>query len=135
MICRSVGWAERSEGPRLHRYQPNPSAATTRTMPPNNARRLHFVPTGFGAISSVAAKALDRPESVSRFNRFRSALSSAADWQRTSRSFSRHLPMISSSLGGTSGLIRTGGTGDRSRMAWKITPEVSPRNGNCPVAI
>ena len=43
--------------------------------------------------------------------------------------------MISSSLGGTSGLIRTGGTGGRSRMAWKINPEVFPRNGNCPVAI
>ena len=34
--------------------------------------------------------------------------------------------MISSSLSGTSGLSRTGGTGGRSRMAWKIIPEVSP---------
>src|ERR1700751_565852 len=35
--------------------------------------------------------------------------------------------MISSSLGGTSGFIRTGGTGRCSRMAWNIIPEVSPK--------
>src|SRR5437868_5830554 len=43
--------------------------------------------------------------------------------------------MISSSLCGTSGLIRTGGTGGRSRMALKISAEVSPRNGRDPVHI
>src|SRR6185437_14378637 len=36
-------------------------------------------------------EAAKRPESVSRFRRLRSARSSAADWQRTSRSFSSAL--------------------------------------------
>ena len=43
--------------------------------------------------------------------------------------------MMSSSSGGTSGFSRTGGTGARFRMASKITPELSPRNGSAPVAI
>ena len=55
----------------------------------------------------ILAKAVSAPpDSVSRFRRFRSALSSAADWQRTSRSFSWALWMISSSSSGVSGLIR-----------------------------
>src|SRR5713226_9132504 len=37
--------------------------------------------------------------------------------------------MVSSSLGGMSGLIRTGGTGGRSRMELKTSADVSPRNG------
>ncbi len=43
--------------------------------------------------------------------------------------------MISSSLGGMSGLIRIGDVGARSRMAWNMIAEVSPRKGNTPVAI
>jgi hypothetical protein len=43
--------------------------------------------------------------------------------------------MMSSSLGGRSGLSRTGGVGARSRIARKISADVSPRNGSVPVAI
>ena len=75
------------------------------------------------------------PVSVSRFRRLRSALSSAADWQRISRSFSRALLMTSSSFAGTPGFKRTGATGARFRIASKITPEVSPRKGSIPVHI
>ena len=46
-----------------------------------------FGPTGASAF----------PDSVSRFSRLRSARSSAADWQRISRSFSNALLMIRSS--------------------------------------
>ena len=42
-------------------------------------------------------------DSVSRFSRFKSVRSSAADWQRVSRSFSNALLMIRSSSAGTSG--------------------------------
>ena len=43
--------------------------------------------------------------------------------------------MMSSSFGGRSGFIRRGGNGARFRIPSKITPELSPRNGNDPVAI
>ena len=43
--------------------------------------------------------------------------------------------MISSSLGGTSGFSRTADVGFPSRMALKITAELSPRNGSVPVVI
>src|SRR5450759_4799517 len=75
------------------------------------------------------------PEVVSRFSRFKSARSSAADWQRMSRSFSRALLMIRSSSAGTSGFSRTGATGPYSRIALKISAEVSPRKGSVPVHI
>ena len=42
---------------------------------------------------------------------------------------------MSSSLGGTSGFSRTADVGVPSRMALKMTPELSPRNGSVPVAI
>ena len=38
-------------------------------------------------------------------------------------------------LDGRSGFSRTGGVGSRSRIALKISAEVSPRNGSVPVAI
>src|ERR1700731_2506307 len=75
------------------------------------------------------------PDVVSRLSRLRSAHNSAELWQRTSRSFSRALPMTRSSSIGISGLRRVGGVGVASRMALKITPEVSPRNGKVPVHI
>jgi len=75
------------------------------------------------------------PEVVSRFSRFRSARISAADWQRMSLSFSRALLMIRSSSAGTSGFSRTGATGACSRIALKISAEVSPRKGSVPVHI
>src|SRR5687767_11507917 len=53
----------------------------------------------------------DCPESVSRRKRFKSARSSAADWQRTSRSFSKDLLMIRSNSAGNSGFIRAAETG------------------------
>ena len=43
--------------------------------------------------------------------------------------------MISSNLGGNSGLSRNGRKGGRLRIASKIIAEVSPRNGIAPVAI
>ena len=76
-----------------------------------------------------------RPESMSRFNRFKSARSSAADWQRRSRSFSKALLMISSRLGGSSGFSRKAGSGGRCRIAPKIAAEVFPGKGIRPVAI
>jgi len=60
---------------------------------------------------------------------------SEACWYRRLRSFSRALWMTSSSFVGTSGFIRTGDTSGRSRMALKISAEVSPRNGSVPVHI
>jgi hypothetical protein len=45
------------------------------------------------------------------------------------------LLMMSSSFGGTSGFSRTTDVGVPSRMALKITPELSPRNGSVPVVI
>src|SRR6266571_3902249 len=56
------------------------------------------------------------PVFVSRFRRLRSALSSAADWQRTSRSFSSALLITSSSLAGIPGFKRTGATGGRFKI-------------------
>src|SRR5258708_13756770 len=43
--------------------------------------------------------------------------------------------MISSNLGGNSGLSRNGRKGGRLRIASNIIAEVSPRNGIAPVAI
>ena len=43
--------------------------------------------------------------------------------------------MISSNLGGTSGFRRTIDVGAASRMALKMTPELSLRKGSIPVAI
>jgi hypothetical protein len=43
--------------------------------------------------------------------------------------------MSSSSLAGKSGFNLTGDAGARFKMASKITPEVSPRNGSTPVDI
>jgi hypothetical protein len=65
----------------------------------------------------------------------RSARSSAALWQRNSRSFSSVLLMIASSCDGSSEFRRIGAIGARFRMASKITAEVSPRKGSEPVAI
>src|SRR5262249_7870243 len=45
---------------------------------------------------------------------------------------SRHVLMISSSFTGISGLSRTAGVGTRSRIAWQITPEMSPQRVFCP---
>jgi len=72
---------------------------------------------------------------VSRFSRCRSARISEACWYRRFRSFSRPLLMIRSSSADRSGFSRTANVGAVSRMALKITPELSPRNGNVPVAI
>src|SRR6516164_6164759 len=74
-------------------------------------------------------------EVESLMTRFRSARSSEACWYRRSRSFSKALLMTSSSFGGRSGFSRTGETGTRLRMASKIVAELSPRKGDCPVAI
>src|SRR5579864_3879153 len=75
----------------------------------------------------VSATVEVRDESSDRFNRFRSARISAAVWQRNSRSFSIALLMISSSLTGSSALIRVGAVGVRLRMASVMNAEVSPR--------
>ena len=42
---------------------------------------------------------------------------------------------LCSSSAGTSGFSRTAGVGAASRMALQITAELSPRKGNCPVAV
>ena len=52
-----------------------------------------------------------REESMERLRRLRSARSSAAVWQRMSRSFSKDLLMISSSFVGTSGTRRVAAVG------------------------
>src|SRR5277367_4097293 len=76
-----------------------------------------------------------REESVSRFSRFKSPRSSAAVWYRRSRSFSIDLPMISSSFGGRFGFNVDGASGERFKMASKITAEVFPTNAARPVPI
>src|SRR6202049_4149048 len=83
----------------------------------------------------VSATTDVRDESIERFCRFRSARSSAAVWQRKSRSFSKALLIVSSSFTGSSGLSRVTVVGARLRMASVMTAEVSPRNGATPVAI
>ena len=78
-----------------------------------------------GATFPAAATGAD---CESRLRRFKSARSSAAVWQRSSRSFSRAVLMISSSLPGRPGFKLRGDVGVRSNMAWKITPGVFPEN-------
>ena len=51
------------------------------------------------------------PPLLLRCNRFRSARSSAADWQRSSRSFSSVLLSVSSNSTGNSGLSEIGAVG------------------------
>src|SRR5580692_1775917 len=127
----------------LPTYTPAASATTVQT-PSTSAigRRLGCVAAvDVTAVTAdpddppVSATVEVRDESSDRFNRFRSARISAAVWQRSSRSFSIALLMISSSLTGSTALIRVGGTGARLRMASVMTAEVSPRNGKTPVAI
>src|SRR5262249_49412497 len=108
----------------------NTTTAITATAAAAIHRKRRFRVTG-----ADSAKAENLLDSVSRFSRCKSVRMSEACWYRRLRSFSRHLLMISSSFGGISGLIRIGEAGGRSRIALKITPEVSPRNGTVPVAI
>ena len=68
-------------------------------------------------------------DSLSRFSRCRSVRISAALWYRRSRSFSSALSIIRSNSAGMSGFSRTAGVGVPSRIALKITAELSPRNG------
>ena len=60
---------------------------------------------------------------------------SAACWYLISRSFSSALLMIRSRSGGISRLKRIAGGGSEFNMALKMSAEVSPWNGNVPVAI
>ncbi len=77
----------------------------------------------------------NRPLSVSRFNRFKSARTSDACWYRSSRSFSSALRTVASNPVGTSGFTCDGGSGSSRRMALQISPELEPSNGILPVAI
>src|SRR5262249_23485968 len=63
-------------------------------------------------------------DSESRFNRFKSARSSAADWYRRSRSFSNAFWSTSSILVGRSGFSRAANGASRFRIPSKITPVV-----------
>ena len=95
-------------------------------------RIVGFEDAGASASTLVAAVL---PDSVSRRKRLRSVSISAAERYRRSQSFSSALLMIRSSSAGRSGFSRTGATGARFTMASQIIAEVSPRNGNVPVAI
>src|SRR5580693_7173243 len=127
----------------LPTYTPAASATTVQTASSApNGRLFDFATTV--CVTALTADADDpaasptvevRDESSERFNRFRSARISPAVWQRSSRSFSIALLIISSSFIGTSALIFVGGTGVRLRMASVITADVSPRKGRTPVAI
>src|SRR5262249_29948693 len=88
---------------------------------------------GFAPVNTAAKGA--RLDSESRFHRCKFVRMVDAFWYRSFGSFSSAFVMISSSLGGTSGFNRMGGTGARSKMAFAMTPLVSPRNGIVPVAI
>src|SRR5947209_677130 len=70
-----------------------------------------------------------------RLIRFKSARNSAADWQRRSASFSRHLSTTSFMAGGSNGFKSVGGAGSFWRIAWKMTAEVAPSKGSRPVDI
>src|SRR5215469_10136269 len=74
-------------------------------------------------------------ESTSRFNRCRSTLISAALWYRKLRSFSSAFRMMLSSSAGSSRFQLAAGTGASFRIADRMTPRLSPRNGKRPVAI
>ena len=118
------------------RKNQNAAAPATMTTAPAAKAQRGLRRTGTAGISEADAVAgCGLLGSVSRFSRFRSARTSAADWQRTSRSFSSALWMISSSLGGVAGLIRTGGTGARFRIESNIASFVAPGNGSTPVHI
>src|SRR5579863_6221868 len=110
----------------LPTYTPAARATTVQTASSApNGRLFDFVTTV--CVTALTADADDpaavsptvevRDESSDRFNRFRSARISPAVWQRSSRSFSIALLIISSSFIGTSALIFVGGTGVRLRMA------------------
>ena len=72
---------------------------------------------------------------MSRFTRFRSARSSAADWYLSLRFFSSSLLTIHPTSGTTSGFIRVTGSGVRFRIASNVTAVVAPINAIRPVAI
>src|ERR1700722_1388291 len=99
----------------------SPAAAATSkpTAKINGAADFLFL-TGIAAETAALPEAEDcvfsattavREESTDRFRRLRSARNSAAVWHRMSRSFSRALLMISSSLAGSSGTRRTADVG------------------------
>src|SRR5207245_1308821 len=101
-------------------YAPRRADANTATAKLDRiARQLRF----FGAAIVAAATPADF---VSRWSRFKSARSSAAVWQRNSRSFSSDLLIVRSSSGGNSAFRLRGEVGVRFRIASKITADVLP---------
>jgi hypothetical protein len=120
----------------------NPAASVSKKPQPTitgkRSLRRVGVETSFGLPAGSIEEALPIPaldESVSRFNRFKSARSSAALWQRNSRSFSKALFKMTSNCGGNPGLSWTSDAGTLFRIASKITADVVPENGCLPVAI
>ena len=86
-----------------------------------------------GGAPGVGATAA--PEVMSRLRQIRSVRKSAAFWQRSLRSFSSALRILSSSLGGVAGFTAEGETGSRFRIASKTMGAVSPQKACRPVAI
>src|SRR5581483_481426 len=72
----------------------NQAANAARRQSKTTAGISHLRGEAFGLATAVTAGELVCPLSISRLRRFRSALSSAADWQRVSGSFSSALSMI-----------------------------------------
>src|SRR5262245_38030027 len=82
---RSVGRSEYSQ-------MPPPSTSARAALAAGQTQPVHGREgRGVDAVVAVVLAAPTRPESRSRFSRFRSVRSSAAVWQRTSRSFSSAL--------------------------------------------
>jgi hypothetical protein len=79
-----------------------------------------------GPLRESPSAARRPPESVSRFKRKRSVLSSVAVWQRSERSFSSAFDRIRPSSAGSAELSCVTGGGSRFRIASKTTADVSP---------
>ena len=155
-IERLIGsFGEKCPGPRSLRSNANHQPAALLRRQSNRARRyrLHARRTRPGhrlrrllvpepgtcegddpePVETVVLPTL--PELLFRCSRFRSARSSAADWQRRSRSFSSVLFRIFSNSTGSCAFSVIGATGGWFRMWSKTTAVVVPVNGCCPVAI
>src|SRR4051812_22562513 len=72
-------------------------------------------PDGVDSVGVVTLTDELLPESISRFNLFKSPRNSDATWYRNSRSFSKALLMMRSSSAGRFGFSRTGAVGARFR--------------------
>src|SRR6266478_7449849 len=103
VVRRCCVGADRGDFAGAVRKRNHPAATPATTIAASAAIANSLFLGGVATFCAVATCVVNFPDSVSRLSRLRSARNSAADWQRTSRSFSSVLLMTSSSLAGTAG--------------------------------